>query len=146
MIFAGACFITGCGGCGCDDECAEVQDTNPDDEKKPHTETVLDFPNEEKIGLPLYKENPVVSSIESTTEESDGVLTNVGVDFTTKDDFKTVANWYKEQMGGPPTKSLTTEDGNQQMTWESSADGYYNLIVLTERPEGTAVSVIKTKE
>ena len=55
MMFAGACFVAGCGGCGCDNECPEVQETHPNGEKKPHVETVLDFPNEEKIGLPLYK-------------------------------------------------------------------------------------------
>jgi hypothetical protein len=47
---------------------------------------------------------------------------------------------------GAPTKTLERPDGKQQMTWESSEGGYYNLIVVTETSDGTAISVIKTKE
>jgi len=104
-----------------------------------------DFPDEEKLGLPLYKDNILVTSAESSTTESDRVVTDIGVDYSTTDDFKTVAMWYKELMG-TPTKDLTTPDGKKQFTWESSEGGYYNLIVVTDTDQGTAVSVIKTKE
>jgi len=142
VMFVVVCCVSGCSGCSCNGE-ESIHESQPEDTN--HTVCEYDFPNEEKLGLPLYKGNVLVNTVESSTTESDGVLKDIGVDYSTTDDFKTVATWYKEQMG-QPTKNLTTPDGKMQFTWESSEGGYYNLIVVTETDDGTAISVIKSKE
>lgn len=145
IMCMGICCFAGYAGCSCDGDDVVVHDTQPQPDDQSHTECDYDFPNEEKLGLPLYKDNVLVTTVESSTTESEGVVTDIGVDYSTTSDFKTVATWYKDQLGAP-TKSLTTPDGKQQMTWESSEGGYYNLIVVTETADATAISVIKTQE
>ena len=145
MMFMGICCFAGYAGCSCDGDDVVVHDTQPHPDDQSHTECDYDFPNEEKLGLPLYKDNVLVTSVKSSTTESEGVVTDIGVDYSTTSDFKTVALWYKDQLGAP-TKDLTTPDGRKQFAWESSEGGYYNLIVVTETADGTAISVIKTKE
>ena len=147
MVFImcmGICCFAGYAGCSCDGDDVVVHETQPHEDQN-HTECDYDFPNEEKLGLPLYKDNVLVTTVQSSTTESEGVVTDIGVDYSTTSDFKTVATWYKDQLGAP-TKTLETPDGKQQMTWESSEGGYYNLIVVTETADGTAISVIKTQE
>ena len=145
VMCMGICCFAGYAGCSCDGDDVVVHDEQPHPDDQSHTECDYDFPNEEKLGLPLFKDNVLVTTVQSSTTESEGVVTDIGVDYSTTSDFKTVAMWYKEQMG-PPTKDLTTPDGKMQFVWESSEGGYYNLIVVTETDDGTAISVIKTKE
>ncbi|MBN1288685.1 MAG: hypothetical protein JXA49_03505 [Actinobacteria bacterium] len=141
LMFACMCCFAGCVGCSCDGD-AKVHKTYPG--TKETTQDEWNIPNEEKLGLPLYKNNMLVSSVESSSEETDGVVKQIEVDYNTKDDFSTVAQWYKDKLG-EPAKTSTTEDGNQQMTWKTDLEGYENLVVVTGTKDHTAISAIKTK-
>ncbi|MDY6796668.1 MAG: hypothetical protein SWK76_15515 [Actinomycetota bacterium] len=143
-LLVGICCFSGCGGCSCSEE-ATVHVPDPMEEDEDHTVCGYEFPDEEKLGLPLYKSKVVVTTVNSSTTESDGVLENTGVDYGTTDDFKTVTAWYQDQLG-TPSNTYTTVDGKPQWAWDSSEGGYYNLIIVTDTDDGTAISVIKSKE
>jgi hypothetical protein len=139
--------LSGCGGCGCQEE-HEVYNFPESEHDEPGGSTYDDFsdvmPSEAELGAPVYSENLDPSSISSSQDESNGEVVHVGVDFSTSDDFQTVFNWYKSELGEP--KQLTqTPTGNNQATWEFEKDGRSILVVVTCTGEGAAISILNDK-
>jgi hypothetical protein len=100
-------FISGCGGCSCtsEEEEARHQEFMEDFESLQEDSSIL--PTEAELGVPVYGENVDPSSVESSMSETDGEVTDVGVDYSTSDDFETVVSWYKGELGPPGFSAVT---------------------------------------
>ena len=144
MVILTVGFISGCGGCGCEDE---------HDDTSYHLQNLEDLneqtsnllPSEAELGVPVYSDNLDTSSVESSKTESDGEVTDVGVDYSTKDDFETVVSWYKGELG-EPTEFQQLPNGNYQTWWDVEKDGMFVKVVVTATDEGTAISILSAKK
>jgi len=140
MVILTVGFISGCGGCGCQDEhdntAHYVEDLGDLNEQ---TSNLL--PTEAELGVPVYGENLDPSSVESSKTETDGEVTDLGVDYSTKDDFETVVSWYKGELG-EPDEFRQLPDGHNQTWWNLEKDGMSIQVILTCTDEGTDISIL----
>lgn len=147
MVIFTVGFISGCGGCGCNDE-HELYNYPEHEFEEEETEdysTSTALPTQDELGVPVYNQNLDPSSVESSKTETDGEVTDVGVDYSTKDDFETVFNWYKDELG-EPTETQVLPNGHRQAWWNLEKDGMFIQVILTCTDEGTAISIISGKD
>jgi len=144
MVILTVGFISGCGGCGCQDEHdnTEYHIENLENLNEQYSSML---PTEAELGVPVYSDNLDPSSVESSKTETDGEVTDVGVDYSTKDDFETVVSWYKGELG-EPEKFEQLPNGNYQTWWDLEKDGTSIQVTLTATDEGTAISILNTKK
>jgi hypothetical protein len=137
-------FISGCGGCSCtsEEEEARHQEFMEDFESLQEDSSIL--PTEAELGVPVYGENVDPSSVESSMSETDGEVTDVGVDYSTSDDFETVVSWYKGELG-PPGDFQQLPDGQTQAWWDLEQNGMSISLIVTDTGEGTAISILSKR-
>jgi hypothetical protein len=136
-------FISGCGGCGCNGE-HELYDFPEHETQKEDYTTSTVLPSEADLGVPVYGDNLDPSSVESSKTESNGEVTDAGVDYSTKDDFETVVSWYKAELG-EPDEFHQLPNGHYQTWWNLEKDGKSIQVILTCTDEGTAISILTAK-
>lgn len=138
--------LSGCGGCGCQGDhrpYVPELEFNWDETEGHSTSTML--PTQDELGVPVYDENLDPSSIESSKTETDGEVTDMGVDYSTKDDFQTVLSWYKDTLG-EPSETQVLSNGHNQAWWNLEKDGNSIQVIITCTDEGTAISVLTAKK
>ena len=144
MVILTVGFISGCGGCGCEDEhddtAYHIQNLENLNEQ---TSNLL--PTEAELGVPVYNDNLDPFSVESSKTESDGEVTDMGVDYSTKDDFETVVSWYKGALG-EPDEFRQLPNGHYQAWWNLEKDGTSITVIVTCTDEGTAISILTAKK
>jgi hypothetical protein len=96
------------------------------------------------MGVPVYGENLDPSSVEYSETESNGEVTDSGVDYSTKDDFETVVSFYKEKLG-EPSEFQQLPNGHYQAWWNLEKDGKFIQVIVTCTDEGTAISILNSK-
>ena len=136
-------FMSGCGGCGCQDEHEPYDFTEIEDHSEEHTTSTV-LPSQEDLGVPVYDENIDQSSVGSSETKSNGEAVNAGVDYDTKDDFETVVSFYKGKLG-EPDEFQQLPNGHYQAWWNLEKDGKSITVILTCTDEGTAISILTSK-
>ena len=142
MIITVGC-ISGCGGCGCNDghDQLDTEHYIEDLDRLSQESSSDQLPSEAELGVPVYGENVDPSSVESSKSETDGEVTDAGVDYSSKDDFETVVSWYKNQLG-EPDEFQQLPNGHYQAWWNLEKDGMSIQVILTCTDEGTAISIL----
>ncbi len=107
-------------------------------------ETIIqcEFPNEDQLTKPIYKENVNASSIKGTMDRSAGGLDYVSVEYKTNDDFDTVVSWYEQKLG-TPTETSTLEGGYNEAIWREIEGDFVSLVIVTQAASGTTISIIR---
>ncbi|MBN2026858.1 MAG: hypothetical protein JW854_08895 [Actinobacteria bacterium] len=139
-------FMSGCGGCGCngEHELYNYPEHEFEEEEKEDYSTSTVLPTEDEMGVPVYNDNLDPSTVESSKTETDGEVTDVGVDYSTKDDFETVVSWYKNELG-EPKEFQQLPDGSYQTWWNLEKDGMSIQVIVSGKEDGTAISILKSK-
>jgi len=139
-------FMSGCGGCGCQDEheLYNYPEHEFEEEEKEDYSTSTALPTEDEMGVPVYNENLDPSSVESSKTETDGEVTDMGVDYSTKDDFETVVSFYKGELG-EPDEFQQLPNGHYQAWWNLEKDGKSIQVILTCTDDGTSISILTAK-
>jgi hypothetical protein len=114
------------------------------DEPEEDTTIKCEFPNEDLVGIPLYKNNVDASSIKGTMDRGSEGLEYVSVDYTTSDDFATVVSWCEKELGAPAETS-TLPDGNSEALWREMEGEFVKITIVTQTKDGTAISVMRDK-
>jgi hypothetical protein len=145
MVIFTVGFISGCGGCSCQDEHDSHTQQYVEDLERLNEQTSNLLPSEAELGVPVYDDNLDPSSIESSKTESNGEVIDVGVDYSSKDDFETVVSWYKGELG-EPDEIQQLPNGHYQAWWNLEKDGMSIMVIVTCTDEGTAISILTAKK
>ncbi len=147
LLIAGLCVVvillslSGFVGCDSSGE-STPHDTSTQQDKS--TTAEFEFPNEDLLGYPLYKENVDRSSVKGNKEESDGELQEVTLDYETSDPYDAVLAFYEGEVG-VPTQTDELPGGYSRAMYDMDEGGFHTVIVITQIKDATAVSVMREK-
>lgn len=98
-------------------------------------------PTEKDLGVPIYPDADYVPGSGGTASATSGGETTVyaGGEWTTKDDFDEVVDWYSDELGEPTYTS--SEAGTKEAVWIVGDDMEKNITTVTVTEEGGKVKI-----